>query len=223
MLTEEMIQENRNRFIELVSSIQREDADIDRLLKKLDSSDFFYAPASSIYDGSYVGGLCEHCLRVYDYLESLVVKVEASVDESGGVEYKRVSKFDEDSLIIVALFHDFRKMNYYEKTVKNKKVYSENGLKQDEVGLFDWVSEVGYKIRDEKFVYGTDGQTSEFMIRQFIPLTLDESVAIVNCKGDKDGGSAYGGALCEIYKEYPLAVALHCADMMATYYGEEMV
>ena len=57
------------RFIEIFKSkIKREGAD--KLLESLasPSSDFFTAPASTRFHGSYPGGLCEHSLNVYDCL-----------------------------------------------------------------------------------------------------------------------------------------------------------
>ena len=40
-------------------------------VKWLEASDFFYAPASTRFHGSYAGGLLEHSLNVYDELVRL--------------------------------------------------------------------------------------------------------------------------------------------------------
>ena len=56
----------RDEFIEIYQKyIKREGAD--KLLEYLLSSgsDFFSAPASTRYHGSYAGGLVEHSLNVY--------------------------------------------------------------------------------------------------------------------------------------------------------------
>ena len=89
---------------------------------------------------------------------------------------------DEESIVICALLHDMSKMNFYEKTFKNVKVYSEYGSKRDEGGTFDWVAQASYKTVDveKRFLYGNHEETSEFMVRQYIPLKLEESVAILN-------------------------------------------
>ena len=53
--------ENKVRFLELCKKINREG--MDDLIKWLESSDFFVAPASTRFHGSYAGGLCEHSLN----------------------------------------------------------------------------------------------------------------------------------------------------------------
>lgn len=56
--------DNRERFIEIFTSqIHRPGAA--ELLEWLESTDFFEAPASTHYHGSYTGGLVEHSLNVY--------------------------------------------------------------------------------------------------------------------------------------------------------------
>ena len=59
----------KQRFIDIYSeNVKREGGD--KLLEYLLSSksDFFTAPASTRYHGSYEGGLLEHSLNVYDCL-----------------------------------------------------------------------------------------------------------------------------------------------------------
>lgn len=55
--------DNKERFIEIFTSqIHRPGAA--ELLEWLESTDFFEAPASTHYHGSYPGGLVEHSLNV---------------------------------------------------------------------------------------------------------------------------------------------------------------
>ena len=91
---------NRERFIQLCSKIERSGkAD---LMMWLEQSDFFVAPASAKYHGSYEGGLVEHSLNVYDALVKLLtIYPEIQVSE--------------ESIAIVALFHDLCKVNMYKK------------------------------------------------------------------------------------------------------------
>lgn len=204
MLSNEQLSQNKEEFISLLNSIHRERANVEGLVKKLEASDFFYAPASTKYHGSFKGGLCRHCLDVYIVLRNLVSQNNLDIDE--------------ESLIICTLLHDFSKMNLYEVTNFNKKVYSENGSKSDNGGRFDWVTEQGYKTIDlsERFVYGNHEETSEYMIRQFIPLKLEESVAILH----HHGGMGYDSSqtnISDIYQRYPLALMLHLADMICAY------
>ena len=55
----------KEEFITLLRNIKRPGAQIDALVEKLESSDFFSAPASTKYHSSVEGGLCVHCLNVY--------------------------------------------------------------------------------------------------------------------------------------------------------------
>ena len=66
MLDNKQIEENKNYFIALIKSIKRDDSDIDSLIDYLENkSDFFTAPASTVYHNNFEGGLCEHSLNVY--------------------------------------------------------------------------------------------------------------------------------------------------------------
>ena len=207
VINQERINSNKEEFISLLQQITRENCNIEKLINKLCNSDFFIAPASTTHHLACEGGLAEHCLNVYYNLKHLFL-------------YKQIP-YEEDSLIIVALLHDLSKMNIYEKTIKNKKVYNDIGSKQDNLGKFDWISEVCYTRKPEKetFVYGNHEITSEYMIRQFIPLTLEESIAITHHMGGLGWDSAKDNTSL-IFSKYPLAALLHIADMMATFVDE---
>lgn len=218
MLTEEQIIYNKNRFIALVSDIQREGVDKERLLRQLENSDFFEAPASAIYHNCFRGGLCAHCLNVYDTMIKMCQAMYTNqvTKEDGEVETVFDCPYTEESIRIIALFHDFDKMNKYEKTVMNKKVYSEVGSKHDEMGKFDWVSVPGYKRKEAKdiFMMGTHGENSAYMTETFIPLSTEEHSAILchHSKYDNPSLDTTG-----IYNRFNLACLLHLADMASTY------
>ena len=53
MLSEEQIQENREKFLRYLRLTKR--AGIEELIKKLENSDFFIAPASTQYHCAYKG------------------------------------------------------------------------------------------------------------------------------------------------------------------------
>lgn len=215
MLTEEKIIENKNRFLNLVNSITREGVNKERLIAQLTQSDFFDAPASAIYHNAFRGGLCDHCLNVYDTLVSMCEAIYPDTyDEMGNVIAKNVP-YSEDTLKIVALFHDFDKMNKYERTVQNKKIYSESGTKYDEMGKYDWVSVPGYKRKEAKdtFILGTHGENSVYMTETFIPLSAEEHAAILNHHSVYDNNKLDTTA---IYSRYHLACLLHVADLTST-------
>lgn len=208
MLTPEIIEANKKEFIELVKSINRNGMQTDALINKLESSDFFYAPASAKYHGAYEGGLCQHSLNVYYNLRTLV-------------NAKQIEQITEDSVKIVSLFHDISKMNLYEKTSRNVKVYSDTGSKSDELGRYEWQVELSYKKKDtpQQFLFGTHGENSNLMISYFIPLLLDESAAIINHHSNYDNPNLN---ITAIYNRYSLACLLHLADMLATYVDEKV-
>lgn len=206
-LTEEQINNNKDRFLSLLDSVNRDGMNKQLLVRQLTNSDFFTAPASTKYHNSYVGGLCEHCLNVYDNL----VKLNETFNYG----------LDNDSMIIVALLHDFEKMGKYKLDYKNVKVYSPSGKKRDQGGTYEWESEEAWKTKDaeERFIFSTHGVTSEYMTKTFIPLRVEESAAIIHHMGglgyDENGGMK--DIIPAVYEKYPLAIALHLADLIDSY------
>lgn len=197
ILTETQVVENMEQFKNLIKSITREGANIDKLLDKLERSDFYTAPASTKYHGAYPGGLVDHSLCVYYNLKSLV-------------ENKHLTDtISEDSIKIVALLHDLDKMNKYTTYMRNVPPSETSPT---------WTKEENYKTKDasELFVYGNHEQNSEFMARQFIPLTVEESTAILHHMGSMAWDSAKDN-IGVVYNKYPLAMLLYVSDMISTY------
>lgn len=198
---------NWERFTELLRSTNREG--VEAIIDYLDTkTDFKTAPASTKYHGAKEGGLLEHSLLVYDHMNNIVKSTSANIAD--------------DSIKICALLHDISKVNLYEKTTFNKKVYSKDGSKWDSGGHFDWVAVDGYKTVDyeNKFIYSNHEATSEFIIRQFIPLHIEESVAILHHHGSLGWDSIPTEAISDIYNKYPIAMFLHTADMIAAFYNK---
>ena len=78
------------------------------MLAWIETTDFYYAPASTRFHGNHEGGLLEHSLNVYDALKDLVKQFpEIAVSE--------------ETIAISALFHDLCKANYYAVGTKNVK------------------------------------------------------------------------------------------------------
>lgn len=189
----------REKFVNIYrEKIKREGADklLDYLLSV--SSDFFTAPASTRFHGSYPGGLCEHSLNVYECLCDYLDRPRAK--ELYGMDYS------EESVAIVALLHDICKMNFYKPGTRNVK--DENGV---------WRSVPTYTIED-KLPYG-HGEKSVYIISGFMRLTRDEAFAIryhMGFSGSEDKMNV--GAAFEMF---PLAFALSTADSEASYYLED--
>lgn len=205
MLVETQINKNKEIFIELIRGVEIEGADIEGLISFLESSDFFIAPASTQYNNAYDGGLCEHSLEVYYNLEKLV--------ETFGKK-----AYPSSTLKIIGLLHDLNKINFYEKYVKNRKVYSLTGTKYDEMGKYDWVSEHAFAVKDakERYVAGNRGVNTFLLISKYIPLSQEEVVALLNFSTIKDD-SEYNYDLGQILLKYNLTALLHTADFLATY------
>lgn len=194
-------------FESLLSSITREGADVDGLLQCLHNNNFFTAPASTKYHNPYCGGLCEHSLHTYDILVDLV-------------EQYCADKYSDDTLKIVALLHDISKSNYYVEEVKNRKVYCSNGSKVDSIGNYEWESYQAYSINspENRTLFGTLEENTYYIVSQYIPLTLEEATALINCYGGCDGSSSsMNKDLSIIFRKSPLVALLHTADFLATY------
>lgn len=205
MADKSIVETNKGIFIELLNQIKREGFRKEELIKKLESSDFFTAPASTKYHGSFEGGLCAHSISVYYNLKNLITMK--------GME----STIDPDTILILGLLHDMSKMNFYKKDYRNKKVYSEGGSKYDEGGRYDWVAEQTYSVipQDERFLFGNHEETSEYMVSQYVPLSYIESAAIINHHAGMSFDSTEIAP--QILQRYPIAALLHIADMLAAY------
>lgn len=212
MLSKEKIEKNKEEFLALIDSIQR-GFDKERLIEWLvNKSDFFTAPATTKYHGCYEGGLCDHSLNVYYSLKNLasvyLPPLPISDEErKQGIEHK--TKYSEDTLKIVGLLHDISKANYYEKFLRNVK--DENG---------NWQQVEDYKVREDRFIFGSDEQTADYMVSTFMQLTREEHMAILH----KTGGRAFDStqtSIPAIFENCELAVLLNCADILSCYILEK--
>lgn len=226
MLAEQQIISNKNRFIEILSKVTRAGSNIPELIDRMERGGFFTSPASTSYHSNCEGGLCDHSLKVYDTLTYLVKQSYPSeITDSNGTVYVSEdgkSMIDSDSIIIVSLLHDLCKMGFYEEYFRNEKRYSPTGTKKDDRGFFDWVSVKGYKIAPAKnrFTYSTHGHNSEYMVGGFIPLTGEESLAIIHHMGVTPEVNLIDQSY--IFSNHPLAALLHAADFISTFTLEKV-
>ncbi|MBQ2696809.1 MAG: HD domain-containing protein [Clostridia bacterium] len=189
----------KEEFIEIYKQkIHREGAD--KLLDYLCSagSDFFTAPASTRFHGSYAGGLVEHSLNVYECLKAYLERER--VQDLYGLAA------DEETVAIVSLLHDVCKINCYHESTRNVK---------DKDGR--WIQVPYYEFEDN-LPYG-HGEKSVYIITGFMRLTREEAFAIRYHMGfAEDENKRNVGKSFELY---PLGFALHMADMEATYFLEK--
>ena len=187
-------QEKAAEFRSIVSDkIKREG--IDKLMAWLETkTDFYVSPASTRFHGAYEGGLCEHSVNVYYALKRYY---EAGKNQYGW-------DYDEETLAVVALFHDFCKINCYSIEMRNKKVDGQ----WEQVPLYFF---------DDRLPYG-HGEKSQYIVSGFMNLSREESFAIryhMGFSGDEPKNN-----VGKTFEMFPLAFALSVADMEATYYVE---
>lgn len=178
----------KDKFIGLLRSINRDG--IENVIDFIEKSDFFRAPASTRFHGSYEGGLMEHSLKVY---EILYEKVKfAGLDTS------------DETIKIVALLHDICKANFYKVDYRNAK--NQRG---------DW-EKVPYYTVDDTIPYG-HGEKSVMMLTEYMKLTNEEKYSIRWHMGFTEPKETYS-TLGLAFKKYPLALLLFEADLEATYF-----
>ena len=165
---------------------------IDDLMQWLYNTDFFTAPASTRFHGSYEGGLVVHSMNVYSQLKKLCKWYD--VDAS------------DESIAIVSLFHDLCKVGYYKVELRWRKDKNNQ-----------WEQYPTWK-HDEDFCYGGHGAKSVFLIQNFMKLTPEEASAI-NCHMGQFDATVYSNPTA-VYERNTLAWLLHVADEAATYLME---
>ena len=191
---------NKEEFSSLLRSTGRDG--VDYVLEDLEKGGFFEAPASAGHHLNVAGGLCQHsintcraALMVWEGMQKLDPSVKA---------VKR------ESVIIASLLHDVCKTDIYKPTVKKRRT-----------PIGTWEDVQGYGVTYKHFPMG-HGEKSVYIISGYLygegRLTRDEACAIrwhMGFSGIEDKNTI-GKAL----EMYPLAFALHVADMEATYFLE---
>ena len=189
---------SKEEFLEIFkSNITRDGAD--KILEYLLSpaSDFFTAPASTRFHGSYEGGLVEHSVNVYKCLVGYLSR--SRVKELYNIN------FSDESIAIAGLLHDLCKINCYKPGFRNVK---------DDDGVWNKVPTYTF---EDSLPYG-HGEKSVYIISGFMKLDRNESFAIRYHMGFS--GNEEKSSVGKAFEMFPLGFALHVADMEATYYVE---
>lgn len=117
-----------------------------KILDWLNNTDFFDAPASTLYHGAWEGGLAEHSYQVYLMLTKFT--------ESGLVTWERP-----ESPLIIGLLHDVCKIGNYEKWLdgdnvmryRYKREFFRNPVNQAHGSLsVKLIREHGLKLTDQE-------------------------------------------------------------------------
>lgn len=188
MISQEQKNNNEIKFIELLSRLNIDLTDVNKLL---DQVNYFNAPASTQYIGAYPGGLCEHALRVAHELGVLC-----------NAYYP--GRYTEEDVLKVALFKDIYKATMYEVYMKN--------IKNDSTG--QWESVPAYKTREgfNRPVYGDIGFSSYMQIKDLLQLNTEQTEAIVHSRI-----SEFAPDIHDVFRSYPLVTLTRMAEMAAMY------
>ena len=184
------MEDYRAQFIDIYNkNVTRPGAD--RLLKWLEGTDFFTAPASTKFHGACECGLVMHSINVYNAMMQ---------------HFFTEGEDNPETFAVCALLHDVCKANFYKVSTRNAK--------NDATG--QWEKVPFYQVADQ-LPYG-HGEKSVYIISAYMRLTRDEAFAIryhMGFSANDDPGNV-GKAL----EMFPLAYALCAADMEAAYFCE---
>lgn len=188
----ETLKTYKDTFTEIVQKTTQRTG-IEELMQWLDTTDFYTAPASTRYHGAFESGLVIHSLNVYYQLKKLCKWYECdALDES---------------IAIVALFHDLCKVGCYKTEMRWRKDKNNQ-----------WEQYPTWKF-EEDFAYGGHGAKSVFLIQSFMKLTPEEASA-VNCHMGQWDATTYSNPT-EVYCRNKLAWLLHVADEAADFLMEK--
>ena len=186
-MNDAQIQELWEEFKSLLLSTKR--PNIESFIDWLDSTDFKYAPASTQYHNSFIGGLLKHSLNVYYAMQ----------DFANWIAFMDIPQ---DTIIITSLLHDICKIDSYVGSTKNVK---------DETG--QWVT-VPYFQYNEILPWG-HGEKSVILIMQHgLQLSNVEISMIRNHMGFTANDDER--RVSKLFRICPQSVVLYCADLEAT-------
>ena len=192
------IKENKEEFIRLLQSTNREG--VDDTIAELESLGFFEAPASSTQHLNTEGGLLQHSLNVCKCALMLREQM-AMCDESIAKEVP------EDRVIIASLLHDVCKSDIYVRSSVKRKTT-----------IGTWESTEGYKITYNNFPMGHGEKSVIMLMGMGLAMYDDEMLAIRWHMGAWDLPMHSYESVKNIdtaRKLYPLCVIVQCADSLA--------
>ncbi len=157
--------EIKKNFIKLLLSTKRNG--IENVIEWLEKTDFYQAPASTMFHGNNEGGLLEHSMNV----AHMAIKIKDMLDNISDKQQtsdinQRLRSVSRESLLIVGLLHDLCKVNIYKKEQRNRKV---NG---------GWESYDCYGVDYSAMPLGHGEKSVIQLLRLGLELTDDEIIAI---------------------------------------------
>lgn len=160
-------------------------------LEWLDTTDFYTAPASTIYHNCVPGGLLQHTLEVVNNIIPLLT----------------LPKFKDirvENAVLTALVHDWCKIGLYEMYTRNVKNETTN----------TWEKVPSYKHKDSFCPFG-HGVSSLFLVQRFFKLNIDDALAIRWHMGEYNCADNERNDLHHANETYPIVQALQFADRLS--------
>ena len=189
----------KDEFLEIFQTHIHREGSAELLDYLMNKSDFFTAPASARFHGSYAGGLCQHSVNVFRCLEDYLSRPRVR-------EVYKLEGYSMESVAIVALLHDLCKVGCYKAGTRN--------VKNEATGQWEKVPTFFF---EDKLPYG-HGEKSVYIISGFMRLTREEAMAIRWHMGFS--GTEDNRLVGQAFQQFPLAFALATADMEASYFLE---
>lgn len=156
MLTEAQIQQNKMKYVELLSTLG---IDLTELTKYLDAVEFWTKPASDRSFGAYPGALVKRGLDFYYELGQLCNAYFPG-------------KYSQQDVVKVMLGKELYRAEMYETYKKN--------VKNDETGKWDEVA--AYRTKEVRPTFGDIGLSSYMILKKFIDLNDEQTLAIIHYK-----------------------------------------
>lgn len=163
----------------------------ERCLKWLSNTDFYIAPASTIYHDAEPCGLLRHSLKVVDKMIELLT-------------LSSFTKVNYHEAILTALVHDWCKIDFYEQYMRN--------VKDDLTGV--WNKIPSYRCKGSALPFG-HGVTSMFMAQKLFKLTSEQALAIRWHMGEHSLADNEMHDLMEANEKYPMVLLLQFSDRLS--------
>lgn len=155
------------------------------------STDFYTAPASTVYHESFPGGLLVHSLKVYNQAMKL-----RQIDSFNNVPIEDAA--------LAALVHDWCKIGLYESYQRN--------VKNEDIGV--WEKVTAYKRAPKGLLLG-HGVTSMYLANRCFKLKPEVALAIRWHMGHYDVSTRDEFELYESTDTYPLVLLIQFADQLS--------
>ena len=164
---------------------------VDRAIKWLEGTDFYTAPASTRYHDSEPCGLLKHTLKVVNRVIDLT-----TIDP-----FKSINLHE---AILVAIVHDFCKINFYESFMRN--------VKNDETG--EWEKVASYRHKPSEYPFG-HGVSSLYIAEKLFKFSLEQALAIRWHMSIYDVSDYEKSDLFDANEKYPMVMLVQMADQLS--------